>query len=135
MLLPICTYAVRSACAAQVVSRSSFSERNWFGSMSAGTPCGYDFSQILSIYTPSTILLKKRLEPLPDRIEHQRLTAGVRMQTVLLHECGVERDLLEQEWHERQLVLFGDSGIHVGELGRVTRTVVRRYTDPRSSTR
>ncbi len=27
------------------------------------------------------------------------------------------------------MVLFGDSGIHVGELARVTRTVVWRYTD------
>ena len=58
MLFPICTYAMLSACAAQVTSRSSFSERSWFGSMSAGTPAGYDFSQILSIYAPSTILLQ-----------------------------------------------------------------------------
>src|ERR1700722_1627357 len=130
MLLPICTYATLSACVAQVSSMSSLSERSWFGSMSAGTPAGYDFSQILSIYAPSTILLKKRLEPPPKRVQHQRLAASIRGHPVLLHERGVECDLPQQEWHERQVVLFCDFGIHVRELGRVTRTIVRRYADP-----
>ena len=51
------------------------------------------------------------------------------MQAVFLHECRVERDLLEQERNQWQTVLFGDIRINRCEFTRVAWSVVRRNTD------
>ena len=51
------------------------------------------------------------------------------MQAIVLHECRVEGDLLEQERDQRQAVLFGDLRIKLGELAGVAWPIVRRNPD------
>ena len=50
------------------------------------------------------------------------------MQPILLHERGVQRHRLEQERHERQVVLLGADPAYIcREFGRVARAVVGRH--------
>ena len=77
------------------------SERNWLGSMSCGTPGGYDFSQMLLHVQRSSSGLQLR----PDVLEHARLAQRIGMKAVGLHEAGIERDASSRNGTQRHLVL------------------------------
>src|SRR5689334_8375167 len=49
------------------------------------------------------------------------------MDAVCLHELGIQRHLVEQKRHERELILLRQRCEHVTELLSVSRAVVRRY--------
>ncbi len=77
--------------------------------------------------TATLAALEQRLEPRPDPVEQNRLRLGVGMQAVRLHQRLVERDILQDERDQWQLVLTRQVGIHRLKLFRVRPAVIGRH--------
>src|SRR5882762_1888987 len=119
--------ATRSSCSAQVSSNSCFSERSCVGSTSAGTWADTTSARFCPSTSPALrILLEEWLQVRPECIENRWLAPGVGVHAVLLHAGWIEGHLLQQERHERQMILVCQLGEHTRELLGVARPVVGR---------
>src|SRR6202043_3868271 len=64
----------------------------------------------------------------PDIVQQQRLTLLIGMQSVGLHQAGHQRDVLEQERQQRDVVLVRQSLIHGHEAAGIALAVVGRQS-------
>ena len=60
----------------------------------------------------------------PHGVQEDELRVGSWVDTVALHQFRGESYLLEEERHERDVVLFGNFGNHSRERSRLARAVV-----------
>src|SRR4249919_3059427 len=100
-------------------------EANSSGLMSGATPGGYCFSQNLSMASAPQQWLKVG----PDVLEHLWLPLGIRVQSIVLHRLLVECDAVQQERHQRHILLLGQGLIYRRESLGVLRPVVGRNQD------
>src|SRR5271170_5095351 len=63
----------------------------------------------------------------PDVVQQSRLSEGVGMNTVGLHERGIKSDVLQQEGHQRQFLVARQVAVALAKLFRVLRAVIRRH--------
>src|SRR6185437_16136653 len=110
-------------------------------SISVGTPGGYcatqkrwfapDASPVATVLIGSMRgrgarlrLGEQRGQRRPNVCEHVRFSRSIWMQTIRLHQLRMQRDAVEQEGYQREVVLLCERAIHHEEFARVAGSVI-----------